>query len=63
MHEKWEAVLMHATYNDWVVFLRSIDTKQVIFRDVTQANLLAWNGKTKPNRTKAHIHQSKHNTK
>jgi len=34
--------------------------------DVLQANRLAWCGKTKPNTTKAHIHQSKelyHNTK
>jgi len=29
------------------------------FRDVLQANLLAWHGKTKPNTTKPHIHQSK----
>jgi len=29
------------------------------FGDVLQANLLAWYGKTKPNTTKAHIHQSK----
>jgi len=29
------------------------------FGDVPQANLLAWYGKTKPNTTKAHIHQSK----
>jgi len=27
--------------------------------DIPQANLLAWYGKTKPNATKAHIHQSK----
>jgi len=34
--------------------------------DVSKANLLAWYGKTKPNTTKAHIHQSKdmyYNTK
>jgi len=34
--------------------------------DVPQANLLAWYGKTKPNTTKARIHQSKemyYNTK
>ena len=29
------------------------------FGDVPQANLLAWYGKTKPNTTKARIHQSK----
>ena len=29
------------------------------FGDVPQANLLAWCGKTKPDITKAHIHQSK----
>jgi len=29
------------------------------FGDVPQANLLAWYGKTKPNTTKACIHQSK----
>ena len=36
------------------------------FGDVPQANLLARYGKTKPNTTKAHIHQSKemyYNTK
>jgi len=47
-------------------FYVSLDTKRRHFRDVPQANLLAWYGKTKPNRTKAHIHQSKqiyYNTK
>jgi len=36
------------------------------FGDVLQANLFAWYGKTKPNTTKARIHQSKemyYNTK
>ena len=36
------------------------------FGDIPQAILLAWYGKTKPNTTKAHIHQSKemhYNTK
>jgi len=36
------------------------------FGDVPQANPLAWYEETKPNTTKAHIHQSKemyHNTK
>jgi len=36
------------------------------FRDVLQVNLLAWYGKTNPNTTKAHNHQSKemyYNTK
>ena len=36
------------------------------FGDIPPANLLAWYGKTKPNTTKAHIHQSKqmyYNTK
>jgi len=28
-------------------------------KDVLQASLLAWYAKTKPNTTKAHIHQSK----
>jgi len=31
----------------------------VHFRDVPQANLLAWYGKTEPNTTNAHVHQSK----
>jgi len=29
------------------------------FSDVPQDDLLAWHGKTKPNTTKAHIHQTK----
>jgi len=36
------------------------------FTDFPKANLLAWYGRTKPNTTKAHIHQSKemyYNTK
>jgi len=47
-------------------FLRPTWHKIGHFRDVPQANLLVWYGKTKPNTTKAHIHQSKemyHNTK
>jgi len=43
---------------DWVVALRPTRHKIGHFRDVPQANLLAWYGKTKPNTTKAHIHQS-----
>jgi len=45
-------------------FYVPLDTKRH-FGDVSQANLLAWYGKTKPNTTKAHIHQSKemYNTK
>jgi len=43
-------------------------TRQKIghFGDISQANLLAWYGKTKPNTTKVHIYQSKqmyYNTK
>jgi len=48
---------------DWVVVLRPTWHKIGHFGDV---NLLAWRGKTKPNTTKAHIHQSKemyYNTK
>jgi len=50
---------------DWVVVLRPTWHKKGHFTDVPQANLLAWYGKTKPNTTKAHIHQSKesYNTK
>jgi len=44
---------------DWVVVLRPTQHKIGHFGDVPQANLLAWYGKTKPNTTKAHIHQSK----
>jgi len=47
----------------WLVaaYLQSqspLDTKQ-LFGNLLQANLLAWYGKTKPNTTKAHIHQSR----
>jgi len=46
---------------DWVVVLRPTQQKIGHFRDGPQDNLLAWYGKTKtkPNTTKAHIHQSK----
>jgi len=44
---------------DWVVVLRPARHKIGHFGDVPQANLMAWYGKTKPNTTKAHIHQSK----
>ena len=44
---------------DWVVVLPSTRHKIGHFGDVPDANLLAWYGKTKPNTTKAHIHQSK----
>jgi len=43
---------------DWVVVLHPTRHKGH-FRDVPQDNLLAWYGKSKPNTTKAHIHQSK----
>jgi len=46
--------------------LHPIQHKIGHFRDVRQANVLSWYGKTKPNTTKAHIHQSKqmyYNTK
>jgi len=51
---------------DWVKTLRPTWHKVSHFGDVPQDNLLAWYGKTKPNTTKAHIHQSKqmyYNTK
>jgi len=44
---------------DWVVVLRPTWHKIGHFGDVSQANLLAWYGKTKPDTTKARIHQSK----
>jgi len=48
-------------------FYVPLDTKQVISETFAQVNLLAWYGKeTKPNTTKARIHQSKemyYNTK
>ena len=43
---------------EWVVVLR-LDTKQMISETFPQANLLTWYGKTTPNTTKTHIHQSK----
>jgi len=51
---------------DWIKVLHVTQHKIGHFEDVPQANLLAWYGKTKPNTTKAHIHQSKqmyYNTK
>jgi len=48
-----------STLIDWVVALRPARHKIGHFGDVPQANLLAAYGKTKPNTTKAHIHQSK----
>ena len=53
----------------WLIelwFLRLTQHKIGHFGDFPRANLLAWYGKTKPNTTKAHIHQSKeiyYNTK
>ena len=44
---------------DWVKVLRPTRHKIGHFGDVPQANLLAWYWKTRPNTTKAHIHQSK----
>jgi len=44
---------------DLVQVLRHTQHKICHFGDVPQANLLASYGKTKPNTTKAHIHQSK----
>jgi len=44
---------------DWVKVLCPTQHKIGYFRDVPQANLFAWYGKTKPNTTKARIHQSK----
>jgi len=52
--------------NDWVMVLRSTPHKIGHFDDVSQANLVPWYGKTKPNTTKAHVHQWKemyYNTK
>jgi len=49
-----------------VKVLRPTEHKLSHFGDVLQANLLARYGQTKPNATKAQIHQSKemyHNTK
>ena len=44
---------------DWIQVLCPTRHKMGHFGDVLQVNLLAWYGKTKPNATKAHIHQSK----
>jgi len=58
--------ICHLELIDWVVVLRPTQHKIGHFRDVPQANLLAWYGKTKPNTTKAHLYQSKemhYNTK
>jgi len=51
---------------DWGKVLYPTRHTTGYFGDVPQANLLAWYGKTKPNTTKARIHQSKqmyYNTK
>ena len=57
----------HSNTSDfWVKVLHPTRHKIGHFRDVPQANLLAWYGKTKPNTTKAHIQRSKemrYNTK
>ena len=50
----------------WLTFLHPTQHKTDHFGDVPDAKLLAWYGKTEPNTTKAHIHQSKemyYNTK
>jgi len=50
----------------YVWFHVQLHTKQVISEMFPLENLLAWYGKTKPNMTKAHTHQSKemyYNTK
>jgi len=47
-------------------FYVPLDTKIGHFKDICQAKLFAWYGKTKPNTTKAQTHQSKemyYNTK
>jgi len=44
---------------DWVGFCCPTQHKIGHFGYVPQANLLVWRGKTKPNTTKVHIHQSK----
>jgi len=44
---------------DWVKVLHPTRHKVGHFRYVLQTNQLAWYGKTKPNTTKTHIHQSK----
>jgi len=46
-------------FSDLVEVLRHTQHKISHFGDAPQANLLASYGKTKPNTTKAHIHQSK----
>jgi len=46
-------------HNDWVVVLHPTQHKIAHFRDIPQANLLAWYGKTKPKTTKACIHHQK----
>jgi len=43
-----------------VKVLRASQHKIDYFKNVPQANLLAWYVKTKPNTTKAHIHQEMH---
>ena len=46
-------------FSHWVKVLRPTRHKIAHFGDVSQANLLAWYRKTKPNITKARIHQLK----
>ena len=44
---------------DWLIELWFYDTKYFMSETFPQTNILAWYGKTKPNTTKARIHQSK----
>ena len=68
----WTTPLCWSLSRHWKWWLDSVKvlcpTRHQVghFRDVAQANLLPWYGKTKPNTTKARIHQSKemyYNTK
>ena len=59
---RWILASTHlSTISHWLLvkILRPTRHKIGHFGHVPQANLWAWYGKTKPNTTKAHIHQSK----
>jgi len=49
-------------WSNWVVVLRPTQHKIGHFGDVSQAHLLVWYEKTKPNTTEVHNHQY-YNTK
>jgi len=57
--QKLNILQLKQKHTNGLMFQVPNDTKLVVSETFPQANLLAWYGKTKPNTTKAHIHQSK----